>query len=310
MANEKNTFAFLNTAPPEMVARLLANEDQMVAGAILAHAPPTATAKILAYMGADRQRQMVEMIRKGRRLPVESAERLAAHFQRRLAQVRAAASSAAPAKSPSRPTPTAAPQPWRPRRIDVAPVNAPPSPPAESKRSASSLALAIAQVRRLAQSGAKSMAPAKGKGLGEGNRAINGEALAAAILRLAPRAVRQNIAENDPELYNLLRGRMFIFDDLEHSPDEALAMIFTAVDLEVAVQALRFGSPRLQERVFAAVSPRRASLLREEMGLRREQRVRLADIETAQQKVLEVALALQRQGKILIDPTDPDVLSG
>ncbi len=306
MAKEKDAFAFLSSAPSEMVARLLATEDQMVAGVILAHAPPTATAKILAYMGADRQRQMVEMMRKGRSLPLEAAERLADHFQRRLQKANTAA-SAGPRKPPPRPEPAASPQPWRPPRSDAVPVNSPDFRRIESKSGASALALAIAQVRRLAQSGAAPAALTASRPP-VSNRAINGEALAAAILRLAPRAVRQNIADNDPNLYNLLRGRMFVFDDLEQSPGEALAMIFTAVELEVAVQALRFGSPRLQERVFAAVSSRRAALMRAELDLRREQRVRLADIEAAQQKVMEVALALQRQGKILIDPSDPEVM--
>jgi len=310
VANTKENagFAFLDNASPEMVARLLADEDQAAVGALLAYAAPTTTAKILAYMSADRQRQVVEMIRKGRRLPMETAERLAEHFRLRLH--RASATRAASAsKIPQPAAPASGPQAWRPPRTDAVPVNAPPPARPDSQRRMSALANAVAQVRRLAQgNAAPRLAASPAKRLSAEKRAINGEAVAAAILRLAPKSVRQNIADNDPALYKLLRGRMFIFDDLEQSPAEALAMIFTAVDLNVAVQALRFGSPRLQERVFAAISPRRASLMREEMQLLQKQRVRLVDIEAAQQKVLEVALALQRQGKIIIDSADPDMV--
>ncbi len=135
---------------------------------------------------------------------------------------------------------------------------------------------------------------------------VDGMALAAEILRYAPTSVRHNVRDAEPQLYERLHGRMFVFEDLGTAPQQALGVVFSEFDLSQCALALRFASERLQERALSAVSPRRAQLLRDEMQ-QDAGRVRISEVETAQQEAIEFAMNLQSEGRILIDATDPDL---
>ena len=134
-------------------------------------------------------------------------------------------------------------------------------------------------------------------------RRMDGKAILAAILREAGPSVRGTVRHDDPVLFKQLRDRMFYFDDLVLTEDNALARVFTAAPTEDSALALKFASPALRDKVLRAVSPGRARALREHAG----DRAGLSDIEKAQQTVLDVALQLQSAGRILIDPRDPDL---
>lgn len=136
-----------------------------------------------------------------------------------------------------------------------------------------------------------------------GGRRMDGKAILAAILREAGEDVRGTVRHDDPGLFNQLRERMFYFDDLIYTEDNALARVFTAAPTEDAALALKFAAPALRDRVVRVVSPGRARALRENAA----KRAGLDDIESAQKKVLDIALQLQAAGRILIDPRDPDL---
>lgn len=137
----------------------------------------------------------------------------------------------------------------------------------------------------------------------KGARRMDGKAILAAILREAGPGVRGTVRHDDPALFKQLRDRMFYFDDLLLTEDNALARVFTAAPTEESALALKFAAPALRDKVLRAVSPGRARALREYAG----GRAGLDDIETAQRTVLDVALQLQSAGRILIDPRDPDL---
>ncbi|MDR0363387.1 MAG: hypothetical protein LBJ46_12010, partial [Planctomycetota bacterium] len=140
-----------------------------------------------------------------------------------------------------------------------------------------------------------------------GGKKIDGMAILAAILREAPMDVRQNVLEDSPALFKALKERMFVFDDLNFSDQAALAQVFTAAPVHTAALALRFASPALRERALAAVSPRRAAMIRQEERSAQAGTSGLGAIEAAQARVLDVALRLQSAGRIVIDPRDPDL---
>ncbi len=144
---------------------------------------------------------------------------------------------------------------------------------------------------------AQSPAPA------EGPRRMDGKAIVAAILREAGQDVRAIVQQDDPALFRELRHRMFYFDDLIYTEDNALARVFTTAPVAESSLALRFAAPELRDRVFRVVSPGRAEALRDSYPAR----AGLDAVEEAQQKVLAVALQLQAAGRILIDPRDPDL---
>ncbi len=139
---------------------------------------------------------------------------------------------------------------------------------------------------------------------GQGARRMDGKAIMAAILREAGPSLRHQVENADPALFRQLRDRMFYFDDLVLSDDNALARVFTAAPADTAALALKFAAPALRNRVLQVVSPGRAKALTEPPG-----RAGFDAVEAAQKKVLDVALQLQAAGRILIDPRDPD-LSG
>ncbi|MDR0868389.1 MAG: hypothetical protein LBP75_07965 [Planctomycetota bacterium] len=136
---------------------------------------------------------------------------------------------------------------------------------------------------------------------------IDGLALIASIIREAPGVVRENVLTAAPELYAALKKKMFVFADLEKSSASTLAKVFTAAPPEAAALALRFASDQLNERVRQAISSRRARLIEDEIA-RAGKRVRLADIETAQQQIIDLAVELQRRGEVIIDAAAADVV--
>lgn len=290
---ESGAFSFLSQYPPEQVAAALAGETTLMAGAVLAQLPPAAAAKIMANMNADRQREVVGSMRKSRNLPPEIAAKLAAGMRDRLSVRPPAAAARLPGATR-----------WQPRPADPdAPVvNAPPARPGGDRRKeALEQALSAARTKRSAVLSKQPHSAPQG-----GGRHIDGMALAAEILRLAPAEVRGNIRSQEPGLYTSLRKRMFIFEDLARSPDRTLAEVFGRVDSDIAALALKFAPDELRDRALAAVSPRRAQLLLDEAGAAGKGRVKLADIEKAQADVLQLALELQRSGQVIIDPDDPD----
>lgn len=135
-------------------------------------------------------------------------------------------------------------------------------------------------------------------------RKMDGMAILAAILRNASLDVRQNVASDNPSLFKALKDRMFVFDDLSGSDDDALAQVFTVAPVSDAALALRFAAPVLRDRALRAVSPRRAAMLRDAAT---GAKAGLDAIEEAQARVLDVALRLQSAGRIIIDPDDPDL---
>ncbi|GHV18706.1 hypothetical protein AGMMS49959_01210 [Planctomycetales bacterium] len=136
---------------------------------------------------------------------------------------------------------------------------------------------------------------------------IDGLALIASIIREAPGVVRENVLAAAPELYAALKKKMFVFADLEKSSASTLAKVFTAAPPEAAALALRFASDQLNERVRQVISSRRARLIEDEIA-HAGKRVRLADIETAQQQIIDLAVELQRRGEVIIDAAAADVV--
>ena len=306
MARE-DPFAFLHDLRPQELARCLAGETETLGGVVLAQLPPALAAKVLANMTADRQRAVVGAMRRARQVPAERLQRLAATLQEKLN-----GADAAPAKPD-----TSGPagrrgsrlQAWTPRRVssDKA-VNAPPEQAAEHRRT-QAMQQALEAAQRKASGGPSDTSSRDTRH--RSPRSVDGMALAAQILRFAPEAVRHNIAEEEPALYQQLRSRMFVFEDLVQTNDRDLSEVFTAVEPKTAALALRFAPPALTQRALEVISSRRSALIRDEMeaGAAGRERVRVRDIEAAQQTVLTTALALQKAGRVVIDPHDPDLAS-
>ncbi|GIV61219.1 MAG: flagellar motor switch protein FliG [Rhodothermaceae bacterium] len=122
--------------------------------------------------------------------------------------------------------------------------------------------------------------------------------------RTAERSIMEGIRERDPELANSVKNLMFVFDDLINISDRDLQRLLVEVDQKDLVLALKGSSPDLQEKMMKNVSERAAAMIKEELELLGQVRVR--DVEEAQRRILEVAQALEEQEEITLSRSNDD----
>ena len=127
-----------------------------------------------------------------------------------------------------------------------------------------------------------------------------GPAVAAAILGQASPEVRRNLQQNEPGLFRELTGMLFTFEDFLRTPPESLQTVFAEVETQTLALALKVATPALRKRILGSMSHRRADLITDE--LERRERVSLRQIEEARQAIVDRALDLQKQGRVLLDP--------
>jgi flagellar motor switch protein FliG len=124
----------------------------------------------------------------------------------------------------------------------------------------------------------------------------------AEILNLADRATEKSIMEGleaeDPELVEEIRRLMFVFEDVLKVDDKGIQGILKEVDNEELGLALKTASPELQEKIFKNMSERAATLIKEDMQFMGP--VRVADVESAQQRIVDIVRRLEDAGEIII----------
>lgn len=124
----------------------------------------------------------------------------------------------------------------------------------------------------------------------------------AEILNLAERATEKAIMEgleaDDPELVEEIRRLMFVFEDMKLVDDKGIQAILKEIDNDELGLALKTASPELQQKIFGNMSERAASLIKEDMQYMGP--VRVSDVETAQQRIVDVVRRLEDAGEIII----------
>lgn len=124
----------------------------------------------------------------------------------------------------------------------------------------------------------------------------------AEILNLADRASEKAILEglesDDPELVEEIRRLMFVFEDIKLVDDKGIQAILKEVDNDQLALALKTASTELQEKIFGNMSERAAALIREDMQYMGP--VRVTDVESAQQKIVDIVRRLEDAGEIII----------
>jgi len=136
---------------------------------------------------------------------------------------------------------------------------------------------------------------------------VGGVSAAAEILERAGYATEQSVlgelGRREPILAASIRRRMFAFDDIALLPASRLGRVLESIDDGELAVALRTTDEGLQGRVLAALSPRAAARVRQEME--RIGPVRLRDVEVAQQHVAESILRMDAGGYLAGAP-EPD----
>jgi flagellar motor switch protein FliG len=122
------------------------------------------------------------------------------------------------------------------------------------------------------------------------------------MLNVMEKSSEQNIMarveEKDPQLAEEIRKLMFVFEDIVFIDDRGMQTLLKEVPNDKLVVALKTAPEEIKEKVFRNISKRAADLLKDDLESMGP--VRLSDVETAQQEVVNVAKRLEAEGKVMI----------
>jgi flagellar motor switch protein FliG len=130
------------------------------------------------------------------------------------------------------------------------------------------------------------------------------------ILNLVDRASEKQIIEaledEDPELAEEIKKRMFVFEDIVMLDDRAIQKVLREVDSQELAKALKSVDTEVQDKIFRNMSKRAAGMLKEDMEYMGP--VRLKDVEEAQQKIVSIIRRLEDSGEIVVARAGEDEL--
>lgn len=124
----------------------------------------------------------------------------------------------------------------------------------------------------------------------------------AEILNLADRSTEKSIMEgleaDDPDLVEQIRRLMFVFEDILMVNEKGIQAVLKEVENSELALALKTASEELKQKIFANMSERAASMIKEDMEYMGP--VRVSDVESAQQRVVDVVRRLEESGEVAI----------
>ena len=128
------------------------------------------------------------------------------------------------------------------------------------------------------------------------------------ILNLVDRASEKQIIEQledeDPELAEEIKKRMFVFEDIVMLDDRSIQKVMREVDSQELAKALKSVDTEVQDKIFRNMSKRAAGMLKEDMEYMGP--IRLKDVEEAQQKIVSIIRHLEDTGEIVIARSGED----
>lgn len=131
---------------------------------------------------------------------------------------------------------------------------------------------------------------------------VGGVESVAEMLNVADRATEKGILEaldvQDPELVEQIRRLMFVFEDILLVNDKGIQSVLKEIENETLGLALKTASDELRDKIFRNMSERAAQLIREDMEFMGP--VRVSDVESAQQKIVDVVRRLEDAGEVII----------
>jgi flagellar motor switch protein FliG len=114
----------------------------------------------------------------------------------------------------------------------------------------------------------------------------------------------EEIEEQDDELAVSIRELMFVFDDLLRLSRTDMRMLLSNLDKKDLAQALKGTSPEMKEHFWTNLSQRAGEMLKEDMDALGP--MRMKDVESARQRILETVRDLEASGEITTRTSDSD----
>ena len=124
--------------------------------------------------------------------------------------------------------------------------------------------------------------------------------------RSSEKSIIESLEEEDPDLAEDIKKRMFVFEDIVMLDDRAIQKVMREVDTQELAKALKAVDTEVQDKIFRNMSKRAASMLKEDMEFMGP--VRLKDVEEAQQKIVSTIRRLEDSGEIVIARSGEDEL--
>ena len=117
--------------------------------------------------------------------------------------------------------------------------------------------------------------------------------------RTNERLILTALSEQDSQLADEVRRFMFVFDDIVLLDDRAMQRVIRELDAKDMALALRPATEPLRLKFFQNMSQRAADMLREEMGLAGQ--VRMKAVEEAQQRIIDTVKKLEDSDEIVVN---------
>lgn len=122
--------------------------------------------------------------------------------------------------------------------------------------------------------------------------------------RAAERQIISALEEQDPELAESIKNRMFVFENIVQLDDRAIQKVLRRVDNKTLALAMKGAAPDIAERLMKNLSQKAAELLREDIEVLGP--VRIRDVEDAQREIVNVIRQLEDVGEIIISRGEKD----
>ncbi|MFO7718486.1 MAG: flagellar motor switch protein FliG [Thermodesulfobacteriota bacterium] len=110
--------------------------------------------------------------------------------------------------------------------------------------------------------------------------------------------ILEKIESEDAELAEEIRKKMFTFEDLESIDNRGMQLILREIRNETLTLALKTASDRIQEKIFGNISERAKEMIQDDLESMGP--VRLSEVEAAQQSIVQQALRLEEEGRLVI----------
>jgi flagellar motor switch protein FliG len=116
--------------------------------------------------------------------------------------------------------------------------------------------------------------------------------------RATEKAILEGLGEEDPELVEEIKKRMFVFEDITLLDDRSTQRVLREVEIPDLALALKGTDETIKDKIFSNMPKRAAAMLKDELEFMGP--VRAKDVEDAQQKVVNVIRQLEESGEIII----------
>lgn len=110
--------------------------------------------------------------------------------------------------------------------------------------------------------------------------------------------ILEEMEENDPDLAEEIRRKMFTFENLIALDGRSLQMILREVNNDSLTLALKTASEQMRDKIFANMSARAADMIKDDLDAMGP--VRLSEVELMQQSIVKIALKLEEEGKLVL----------